>query len=184
MPNNFLVTGPPGSGKTSVVSQVVQTLKIRGFQAGGIYCPEIREEGARVGFRMVDLISGEERILAHVKLRDGPRVGKYRVDVASIDKFSEAVVGRALEEADFVVVDEIAPMEIHSDGFKRAVLAVLDSEKPMLAAIHQRTTSGFIGEVKARQDVKIFDLERKTLAELSEKLAKEIEEILASLPIS
>ncbi|MEW5995954.1 MAG: nucleoside-triphosphatase, partial [Candidatus Zixiibacteriota bacterium] len=65
MPNNFLMTGSPGSGKTSVVNLVVKNLSSRGFRAGGVYCPEIREGGVRVGFKMVDLMTGEEQLLAH-----------------------------------------------------------------------------------------------------------------------
>ncbi|MEW6221705.1 MAG: NTPase [Candidatus Hadarchaeota archaeon] len=168
------MTGSPGSGKTSVVNLVVKNLSSRGFRAGGVYCPEIREGGVRVGFKMVDLMTGEEQLLAHIKLRAGPQVGKYRVNVAGIDKFSEAAIGRALREADFAVIDEIAPMEIHSEGFKRAVLSALDSNKPLLAVIHQYTVSGFIGAVKARHDVKIFELKNETRPELPDKLVQAI----------
>lgn len=175
MPNNFLTTGPPGSGKTSVIKRAMSILSERGLRAGGIYCPEIRERGIRVGFRIIDIMTGEERILAHVDQRDGPQVSKYRVNVVNVDEMSEKAIERALKEADFLVIDEIAPMEIHSEGFKRAVLAALDSSKPVLAVIHQRTRTGFIGEIKARNDVKIFEVTLNTRAELSEQLVKAVQ---------
>ncbi|MCS7131129.1 MAG: NTPase [Hadesarchaea archaeon] len=178
MPNNFLVTGRPGSGKTSVIERAVTLLRERGYRAGGLYCPEIRERGVRVGFKMVDLMTGEERILAHVDQPVGPLVSKYRVNVANVDTMSEASISRALKEADFVVIDEIAPMEVHSEGFKRAVLAALDSSKPLLAVIHQRTTTGFIGAVKSRQDVKVFEVTPGNRERLPEKLARMVEEAL------
>lgn len=172
MPNNFLITGRPGSGKTSVVKDAVELLRERGLRAGGIYCPEIRERGERLGFKMVDLMTGEERILAHVNQPSGPRVSKYRVNVANVDELSEAAIGRALREADFVVIDEIAPMEMHSEGFRRAVLTALDSPKPLLAVIHRRTTAGFIGAVKARPDVKLFEVTPGNRTKLSGQLAE------------
>jgi nucleoside-triphosphatase THEP1 len=69
-------------------------------------------------------------------------------------------------------------MEIHSPGFRRAVRAALDSSKPLLAAIHQCTTSGFIGEVKSRPDIKLFEVTRDNLTRLSAELA---EFVLAAL---
>lgn len=178
MPNNFLITGRPGSGKTSVIEGAVELLRGRGFKAGGLYCPEIREHGERLGFKMVDLITGEERVLAHVDQPAGPQVSKYRVNVANVDAMSEASIGRALREADFVVIDEIAPMEVHSEGFRRAVLAALDSPKPLLAVIHQRTSTGFIGAVKSRPDVGIIEVAPGNRAKLPSQLAELVMEVL------
>jgi nucleoside-triphosphatase len=175
MPNNFLITGPPGSGKTSVIKRTMSILCERGLKPGGIYCPEIRERGIRTGFKIVDIMTGEERILAHVNQPTGPQVSKYRVNVANVDELSESAINRALNDADFLVVDEIAPMEINSEGFKRAVLTALDSSKPVLAVIHQRTGTGFIGKIKKRADAKIFELTQNNRTNLPEELAKAIQ---------
>ena len=178
MPNNFIITGRPGSGKTSVIEGAVELLRGRGFKPGGLYCPEIRERGVRLGFKMIDLMTGEERTLAHVDQPVGPQVSKYRVNVENVDAMSELAIGRALREADFIVIDEIAPMEIHSEGFKRAVMAALDSSKPLLAVIHQRTTMGFIGEVKRRVDIRLFEVTPSSRARLSAQLAELVKEAL------
>lgn len=172
MPHNFLVTGRPGSGKTRVIQAAVELLRKRGLKPGGIYCPEIRERGQRLGFKIVDLATGEERILAHVHQPSGPQVSKYRVNVANVDELSERAMAKALQEADFLVVDEIAPMELHSEGFKRWVLAALDSPKPLLAVIHQRTRTGFIGEIKRRADVELLEVTPSSRTGLPEKLAE------------
>lgn len=175
-----MITGAPGSGKTSVFERTMSILRGLGFRAGGIYCPEIRESGIRVGFKMIDIMTGEERILAHVDQRDGPQVSRYRVNVANVDELSESAIGRALREADFVVIDEIAPMELHSAGFRRAVLVALDSPKPLLAVIHQRTTAGFIGEIKSRKDVEIFEVTPITRQDLPNILARAVRGVLSS----
>ena len=175
MPNNFLITGPPGSGKTSVIERAMSILRERGLRAGGIYCPEIREGSIRVGFKIIDIMTGEERILAHVNQSTGPQVSKYRVNVANVDELSELAINRALYGADFLVIDEIAPMEINSEGFKRAVIAALDSSKPVLAVIHQRTEAGFIGKIKAREDVQIFEVTQSNRENLPDQLAKAVQ---------
>ena len=180
MPTNFLVTGRPGSGKTSVIENAIKILQGHGLKPGGLYCPEIREGGVRLGFKIIDLMTGEERILAHVDQRDGPQVSRYRVNVKNVDEMSEAAIGRALREADFVVTDEIAPMEMYSEGFRRAVKAALDSPKPLLAVIHQRTNTGFIGEVKARKDVEIFEVTEGNRTSLPKQLADMVLKISVS----
>ncbi len=170
MPNNFLITGSPGSGKTTVLESVISNLEEEELQVGGIYCPEIRSEGRREGFRIVDIMTDQSKILAHVDQEEGPKVSKYRVNVENVDEMSKSTISRALEEADVVMIDEIAPMEIYSEEFKHQVGKVLASEKPLLAVIHKRSKSGFIGKVKSREDTEMFEVNKETRDYLPEKL--------------
>ena len=52
----YLLTGRPGTGKTSLIKEAVAELK---GQAGGFYTEEIRTGGIRQGFRIVTL-GGQE----------------------------------------------------------------------------------------------------------------------------
>jgi len=169
MPNNFLLTGKPGCGKTTLVSKVISRLKEKGLKVGGIFCPELREGKVRVGFMMVDLKSGNSKILAHVNER-GPKVGKYRVNVRNVDEMTQIAIRRALEEDDIIVIDEIAPMEIYSEEFKKAVENALNSEKPLLAVIHEKSNLDFIGKIKRRKDALLFYVTPENRDELVDKL--------------
>jgi len=170
MTNNILVTGPPRSGKTTVIQSVVETLTADGYDAGGIYCPERREAGERVGFNIIDVETGETRILAHVDRDDGPSVGKYRVNVDAVDAVCATAFPRAIEETDFVVIDEIAPMEVYSDECVTQVRRTLNADIPVLAAIHYGSTAGFIGDVKGRGDVDQFEVTTDTREDLPARL--------------
>ncbi len=178
MSTNLLVTGPPRSGKTTVVERVEARLEAHGYRAGGIHCPEIRSAGDRVGFEIADVMTGETRILAHVDLGDGPTVGKYRVNVDGVDTICAAAFDRAFEDADFLLVDEIAPMEVYSEEFVRQVGRAFDDDHPLVAAIHYRSTAGFIGEVKARDDVELFEVTETTRDELPRLLTVRLLESL------
>lgn len=85
------------------------------------------------------------------------QVGKYRVNRAYVDSVCAAAFPRAFDEADLLIVDEIAPMEVYSDEFRRQVRRALDGNLPLIAAIHNHATEGFIGEVKSRDDTEMFE---------------------------
>lgn len=179
MPNNFLITGSPGSGKTTVIEDALSDLREKGLKAGGLYSPEIRAGGTRQGFEIIDIMTDESKILAHVDREKGPRVSKYRVNVPNVDSVSKSAISRALEEADLLVIDEIAPMEIYSEEFRRQVRRALDSEKPLIAVVHKRSKSGFTGQVKRREDSEIFEVTGETREDLPEKLTRLVLESLS-----
>lgn len=178
MPNNILITGPPRSGKTTVVQSVADRLEGDGYRVGGIYCPERRSDSERVGFDIVDAMTGDSEVLAHVDREVGPAIGKYRVDVDAVDEICATAFPRAFEQADVLVVDEIAPMEVHSDEFTRQVRRALDGDVPLLAAIQYSSASGFIGEVKQRDDVDLFEVTAETRDELPETLTETVHDWL------
>jgi nucleoside-triphosphatase len=127
----YLLTGIPGTGKTSLIKQAVAEM---GHKAGGFYTEEIRSQGIRKGFRLVTL-DGQDAILAHVKSQSRYRVGKYGVDIDSLDQVGVPALLKAAEQCEVVVIDEIGKMELFSDSFKRAVLEIIDSGKKILGTI-------------------------------------------------
>lgn len=156
-----------------MIGRTVALLREEGVRVGGIHCPELREGGVRMGFEIRDLLTGEAGVLARVGLK-GPAVGRYGVNLEALERIGGGGIRRATEEAEVVVVDEIGPMEVLSEGFRRAVLEALSSPRPLLAAIHLRTEGGFIGEVKRRRDVRLLEVSPSNLPSLPALLAGEI----------
>ncbi|WGI18087.1 NTPase [Methanonatronarchaeum sp. AMET-Sl] len=160
MVGNYFITGGPGVGKTTVLMKVVDELRDRDV-VGGVYCPEIRENGRRKGFKIIDVLSGRSGVLAHIDQEEGPKVGKYRVDISSVDRVSRESFKRGIEESDVVVVDEIGPMEVYSEVFKEWCWRVLESDVPVLGVIHKQSVTGYIGRVKDRGDVNYLGVEAR-----------------------
>ncbi len=127
----YLLTGKPGTGKTSLIKQAVAGLESR---AGGFYTEEIRSQGTRLGFKLVTL-DGREAILAHADFNKRFRVGKYGVDVDALDGVGVSALRRAAEQCDLVIVDEIGKMELFSADFREVVLQVIGSGKRVLGTI-------------------------------------------------
>lgn len=174
MPNNLFITGAPGVGKTTVIRKVAEALRREGFQVGGVYCPQITESGKRVGFYIVDMVTGRQEVLAHKHYEAGPTIGGYRVQIDQIDAMANEAFPVAFRKADALMVDEIAPMEMFSETFTRYVREVLDMPIPVLAVIHQKSGKGFIGEVKKRGDAEFFQI---TLEYREIKVVEIVEEL-------
>ena len=132
-----LLTGLPGSGKSTVLLKVVERLRSEGFKVGGFITPDVRVGGRRVAFKVVDIHSGEEAILASSKLETGPRVGQYRVNVPAFEGIALSALDYAERECDLICVDEIGRMELLSQAFRRRIEELFTSEKPILAVVHR-----------------------------------------------
>ncbi len=127
----YLLTGRPGTGKTSLIKQVITEL---GGKAGGFYTEEIRQRGIRRGFRLITL-DGREMILAHTDFNKHYRVGKYGVNIESLEQVGVPALIKAAQQDDLVVIDEIGKMELLSPKFREAVLQILGGGKMVLGTI-------------------------------------------------
>jgi len=154
----LFLTGQPGVGKTSVLLQVVDALKTRGYNVKGMISREIREQGTRVGFEIIDLGTGQKGWLAHMKQPSGPQVGKYRVNLDELKNIGVNSILNAIKNADVIVVDEIGPMELFSQAFKDAILQAVDSTKLVLGTIHFKAQNPLINAIKARDDTEILEV--------------------------
>jgi nucleoside-triphosphatase len=157
-PYRAFLTGEPGCGKTTVITRVCERLEETGLKLGGMISREIRQGGVRVGFSLEDLLTHETGILAHVNQKDGPRIGKYRVNLSDIERVGAAAIIRAADSSDLVIVDEVGPMELHSTAFIDAVRMALASQKHFIGTIHKRATHRLVTEIRSNTNCEIIEL--------------------------
>jgi nucleoside-triphosphatase len=167
----LFLTGQPGVGKTTALRTAARTLG--DSRLAGFYTEEMRAGRERRGFRLVTF-AGETAIIAHVDL-PAPRVGKYGVDVAAIDRFA-AALGRS--SAAVHLIDEIGKMECLSAAFVDAMRRLIDSGEPLVATVAQRG-GGFIEEVKRRRDVEIWTVTHATRDALPDRIVAWIRRAIA-----
>ncbi len=166
--NNLLLTGRPGIGKTTIVEKVVDLLP----QCEGFYTTEVRKSGERVGF-LIRSLSGKQALLATRQKTGYPRVGRYVVNMASIDDVAVSSINAGVESGVPVIVDEIGKMEILSPSFRKAVSAALDSAVPVLATISM-ARGDFFDTIRKRSDVKIIVVNHSNRNDLPAILANAI----------
>ncbi|MHA1964265.1 MAG: nucleoside-triphosphatase [Candidatus Thorarchaeota archaeon] len=153
MRKNVLLTGKSGTGKTTAIRSIAAELDPDSL--AGFWSKEIREEGQRVGFA-IETLSGKTGTLAHVNLKVGPRVSKYRVSIEDIDSIIVPEMEMARESGRLIIIDEIAKMELFSENFANEVLRCLDTGR-VIGTIQERKLP-FLDEVRNRNDVAVFEL--------------------------
>ncbi|MHA1594421.1 MAG: NTPase [Candidatus Baldrarchaeia archaeon] len=175
---NIIVTGPPRSGKSTLISKIIEELHKKGLKTGGISTPEVRERGVRIGFKIIDIASGNEAWMAHVNIKSPYRVSKYGVDLNAIESVGVNAILNAIESADVIIIDEIGKMELFSKEFQNAVSRALDSSKLVIGTMGLKIKHPFIEFIKKRKDVLIYYLERGRLNQVYTEIRKKVFEAL------
>ena len=140
---HVFLTGEPGCGKSTVLMRIVEILKSKCLKVGGFITPEIRVEGKRIGFKVVDIHSNTEGILASVDQKFGPRVGKYRVNLEDFERVALEALNSAMKKCDVCIIDELGTMELFSKKFKENVNSVLKTDKSVVIALHRNLIKGY-----------------------------------------
>jgi len=169
MIKNIFITGKPGCGKTTLIIEIIEELKLN---TGGFYTSEIRERGIRKGFKIVTF-DEKEGILAHVNIKSPFRVSKYKVNLKDLEGIGVRSILEALKKNKLIIIDEIGKAEMYSEKFKRAVITALDSRNKVLGII-KLSPDSFTNKIKKRENVKIFHLTK----EKRDKIKKEIIKLL------
>jgi len=171
MANVLLLTGKPGTGKTSLIKEAIARA---GAKAGGFYTEEIRSSGIRQGFKIITL-DGKEAILAHVNFTSPFQVSKYKVDIDSLNKVGVSAIQQALRECDVILIDEIGKMELLSPQFRETVWQAINGGKKVLGTI-MLNPNPFADEIKHHPEVKTLlvtgDNRKQALAEIQSWLAE------------
>jgi nucleoside-triphosphatase len=139
----IFLTGLPGSGKSTVLMKVIKLLSERKLKVGGVITPEIRSKGERIGFAVKDVYSGKEGMLASIKQKVGPRLGKYRVNLENFEEVALPALDFAIKNCDLIAIDEIGKLEFFSKNFHQKVYEIVNSNKPLIAVIHRNYIKEF-----------------------------------------
>jgi nucleoside-triphosphatase len=152
----ILLTGPPRSGKSTLIEKVIKRVK---RPATGFFTRELREKGKRVGFR-IETLDGKTGLLAHQNIKSNYRVGKYGVNIENLDQIAvPSMLPSTIDQ--LVVVDEIGKMECFSRLFKETLLRVLSTENQVIGSIAIKGDR-FIQTIKNRDDVILVSISENT----------------------
>jgi hypothetical protein len=118
-----IISGPSGAGKTTWCQNAAIQAHAAVLPVAGLISPAIFERGEKVGIAVVDLKSGERRVLATRRPpeREGGCVWRFHPDaILWANHCLQAVRAR-----DILFVDELGPLELlHGQGFQQGLILI------------------------------------------------------------
>jgi nucleoside-triphosphatase len=153
--NRILITGVPGSGKTTLIRKIAAELA---FPFCGFFTGEIQVSGKRQGFE-IESFSGVRAVLAHIDIASPYRVGKYGVDVPAFEKIALPEMKSAFEKRRLLIIDEIGKMELYSQKFKELLLEVFNTHIHLLATIMYKSNP-FCDKLKKMPGTGFYTIDR------------------------
>jgi nucleoside-triphosphatase len=177
------ITGMPSVGKTQTIIKIIEFLEENGYKVEGMITEPIIEKKRRVGFYVVDWLTKDKAIFAHVDIDNKDKVGKYGVDIVALEKVGIPAVEKAISnpEINIIVIDEIGKMEMMSERFCEVVIEAMDSDKPILVTLHKKSRSPLLQDVRRRDDIRILEVTPVNRNLLPYKIEKIMEEKLPPL---
>jgi nucleoside-triphosphatase len=172
MASVFLLTGRPGTGKTTIIRETLSFIKVK---AGGFYTQEIREGGVRKGFKIITL-DGKEAVLSHMDFSKTYRVGKYGVNLNNLEQTGVLSIAKAIDNCALIVIDEIGKMELLSMRFRDVVLKALESDKPVLGTIME-SSDPYTDRIKKLSSVKLLTVTVANRSLIAQSLQEEFQKL-------
>ncbi|MBT3441907.1 MAG: hypothetical protein HN439_07330, partial [Euryarchaeota archaeon] len=139
------ITGLPRSGKSAVMEKVLKMLvdertreiKMRGGTVekpilGGLRTEPLLENGERLGYKIIDVVTGEEGIIAHKSIDSRLRVLGYGIDIEELNRVAIPAIDYAQHNCEVLVIDEIGKFSVESEAFVSAVRSALEVDMPTL----------------------------------------------------
>ncbi|MFW6048934.1 MAG: nucleoside-triphosphatase [Candidatus Bipolaricaulota bacterium] len=150
----LFITGRVGAGKTEFCRGIVARTKEAGLNPGGIVSPRIVRDGETIGYRVVDVRTGEQKTFARLT-PPGISVGKYYIPPGVLE-WTKEVISDSLDGTDVVFLDEVGRLELRGKGLDSAVRSALESRTQLVLLVR----SEFLSAVKDDYGIEEFHLHR------------------------
>ncbi len=139
---------------------------------GGLRTEPLLENGERLGYKVIDIVSGEEGVIAHKAIDSRLRVLGYGIDVDELDRVALPAIDYAQHHCEVLVIDEIGKFSVESEAFVQAVRSALEVDMPTLLTLHKKSRHPLLQDIRRRDDGRILEVTPVNRALLPYKIHK------------
>ena len=145
---NILITGKSGIGKTALCEEIVNSLKEKRINYGGVLCP---------GNDAIDLMTNEKKLFLD---KEGIKPSKNCNKFINREGMSFAIkaVKNAIDKCNFIVIDEYGFLEFNGHGLAEVTDNAIKSDKNTLIIVKNKLKEHFL---KKYSDFEVFDIDRE-----------------------
>ncbi len=169
----ILITGPPKSGKSTLIQNLIKNLKGE-FELSGFLTPEVRKNGKRIGFDVEDINSNMKLPLARKGAYSSQyKLGSYNVFIDKFNQYLNETIRPALDKLDLkenkktiLIIDEIGKMELYSRLFQTMLKTIFNSEICIIATIGQKMKHPIKDFILNIPSIKLFKVSHNNQEEI------------------
>ena len=179
------ITGLPRSGKSAVMEKVLDMLTderqremtMRGIVRehpllGGVRTEPLLENGERLGYKVINIVTEEEGVIAHKSIDSRLRVLGYGLNMEELERVAIPAIQYAVDPCEVLVIDEIGKFSVESEAFVSAVRSALEVDMPTLLTLHKKSRHPLLQDIRRRDDGRILEVTPVNRALLPYKIHK------------
>jgi len=172
----ILLSGDPGTGKTTICQEVVSLCRDRAIPCAGILSlPLVDSDGVRTGILAQDIASGARQVLARTETSGAVRVGHYTFEPDTVNWAVSALRKALKSEAQLLIIDEIGPLELwFGNGFAPVLPDIAAWERHLLIVVRDWLVPPLTRAIGATHPTCEFHLTLENRDELAEQILQTI----------
>lgn len=120
-PKVFIISGEKHKGKTTFVKALIEIFNQKKIMTGGFIAPGKFENNQRSEFSIFDVKSGKNMLLSSIHFGEGESSGPFRFNREAQEFGKEILKPENLHGCQFVVIDEIGPLELKGKGWASSI---------------------------------------------------------------
>ncbi len=151
----ILLTAKPRTGKSTAIEKIINTIGSDNYV--GFFTKEIKnEQNERTGFAVVTS-DGKVGTLASVFSSSPIRHSRYGVELDFFEKEALPIIESA-DNSKVIIIDEIGPMQMYSDSFKRILLSYTNSDNRVVIGTIFYDSYEWINDFKKNPSVELIEV--------------------------
>lgn len=166
----YVLTGPVHSRKTTLLTQISDSLREKGFNIDGFLSVSTWRGGERTGYLLYDLSENKRHpFVSTTGDASWQKIGPYYFIPEGIER-AKRILLRS-RNVDFLIVDEVGPLELSGKGLWPVLADLLsDAGTDCILVVREGIVGDFLSMLKG-SETKIFHVhEEDVFARIMQKL--------------